>query len=56
VLVASELAHCARDYENPGPVAVREGGRVCHPSAQRAVRALRVLVDRAEFLQSSRAR
>ena len=51
VLSATELAISAPD--NPGPRGVREEGRVCYPSAHRAIRALRALVDWAEF---SRAR
>jgi acetyltransferase len=50
VLSATELVHTDRDYGNAGPVAVREGGRVCYPSAHRAVRALRALVTRADFV------
>ena len=34
---------------NAGPAAVRAGGRVCYPSAHRAVGALRALLDRAGF-------
>ena len=49
VLTASELVHTAHDYANPGPRGVREEGRLCHPSAHRAVRALKALVDYAEF-------
>jgi acetyltransferase len=49
VLTATELAVCDRDYGNAGPLGVREQGRVCYPSAHRAVRALRALVDDAEF-------
>jgi acetyltransferase len=48
VLSVTELV--VSNPENPGPAAVRAGGRVCYPSAHRAVRALRALVDRAEFL------
>lgn len=44
VLSATELVYCDRDYGNAGPIAVREGGRVCYPSAHRAVGALRALV------------
>jgi len=44
VLSATELVHCDRGYGNAGPLAVREGGRVCYPSAHRAVAALRALV------------
>jgi acyl-CoA synthetase (NDP forming) len=49
VLTATELVYTDRDHENVGPLAVREGGRVCYPSAHRAVAALRALVDYAEF-------
>jgi acetyltransferase len=44
VLSATELVYCDRDYGNAGPLAVREAGRVCYPSAHRAVAALRALV------------
>ncbi|MDG2050816.1 MAG: acetate--CoA ligase family protein [Myxococcota bacterium] len=47
ILSVTELAISSPD--NPGPAAVRSGGRVCYPSAHRAVRALRALVDWAEF-------
>ncbi len=49
VLSATELVYADRDYGNAGPVCVREGGRLCYPSAHRAVAALRALVDYAEF-------
>ena len=49
VLTATELVHTDRHYGNPGPRGVREEGRLCYPSAHRAVRALRALVDYAEF-------
>ncbi len=48
VLVATELVHTDRDYGNAGPRAVREGGRLCYPSAHRAVAALRALCAYAE--------
>jgi acetyltransferase len=49
VLVATELAYADRWYGagNPGPLAVREGGRVCYPSGPRAVAALAALVTHA---------
>ena len=53
VLSASELVYADRDYGNAGPVGVREEGRVCYPSAQRAVGALRALVEWAEFRRRS---
>ena len=49
VLTATELVHTDRAYGNSGPLEVKEGGRYCYPSAHRAVRALRALVDYAEF-------
>jgi acyl-CoA synthetase (NDP forming) len=55
VLTASELANTDRHYGNPGPRGVREEGRLCYPSAHRAVRALRALVEYAEFRRESRA-
>jgi len=52
VLTATELVHTDAHYGNAGPRGVREEGRYCHPSAHRAVRTLRALVDRAEFLEA----
>ena len=49
ILSSTELVHADRAYGNAGPLAVREAGRVCYPSAHRAVRALRALIDYAEF-------
>jgi acetyltransferase len=49
VLVATELAYTDRAYGNAGPLAVKEGGRICYPSAHRAVQALAALVAYAEF-------
>jgi acyl-CoA synthetase (NDP forming) len=49
VLVATELVYADRAYGNAGPVAVREGGRLCYPSAHRAVAALRAMVEYVEF-------
>jgi acyl-CoA synthetase (NDP forming) len=49
VLSASELVHTDLSRQNTGPAGVRAEGRVCHASAHRAVRALRALVDYAEF-------
>jgi acyl-CoA synthetase (NDP forming) len=42
VLCVSELV--VSNPENPGPATLREAGRLCHPSAHRAVRALAALV------------
>ena len=49
VLSVSELA--VSDPQNAGPAAVRAAGRVCYPSAHRAVRALAALVERARFVE-----
>ena len=46
VLAVSELV--ASNPENPAPAALREQGRLCYPSAHRAVRALGALVRFAE--------
>ncbi|MCB1256128.1 MAG: CoA-binding protein [Microthrixaceae bacterium] len=50
VLTATELAVAFPD--NPGPETVRSTGRVCYPSADRAVKALSHLVSRRSFLES----
>lgn len=49
VLSATELVYADRDYGNAGPLGVREAGRVCYPSAHRAVGALRALTRWVEF-------
>jgi acetyltransferase len=51
VLVATELAYADRAFGNgnPGPQAVRAGGRLCYPSGHRAVAALQALVEYAGF-------
>jgi acetyltransferase len=49
VLSATEQVYTDRFYGNSGPLGVREEGRLCYPSAHRAVAALRALVDYAEF-------
>jgi acetyltransferase len=51
VLVATELAYADRAFGdgNPGPQAVRAGGRLCYPSGHRAVAALQALVEYARF-------
>ena len=49
VLTATELVNCDRHYGNSGPLGVREEGRLCYASAHRAVRALRALIDYAEY-------
>ena len=50
ILAATELAVAFPD--NPGPATVRATGRLCYPSADRAVRALGHLVRRAQFLSA----
>ena len=53
VLSATELVHTDRDYGNAGPLALKEFGRVCYPSAHRAIEALRALADYAEFRRAT---
>jgi acetyltransferase len=53
ILTATELVHTDRHYGNPGPRGVLAEGRFCHASAHRAIRALRALVDYAEFREAS---
>jgi acetyltransferase len=55
VLSATELVHADRGYGNAGPLGVREEGRLCYPSAHRAVAALRALVDYAELRRAREA-
>ena len=49
ILVATELA--VADPANPGPAAVRATGRLCYPSANRAVTALEHQWRRARYQQ-----
>ena len=49
LLTATELAVAFPD--NAGPAAVRASGRLCYPSAERAVAALGHLARRQRFLQ-----
>jgi acetyltransferase len=49
VLTATELVHTDRAYGNSGPVGVRAEGRVCYPSAHRAIQALGALCRYAEY-------
>ena len=49
ILSATELVYTDREYGNSGPLAVKEAGRVCYPSAHRAIKALRALCEYAEF-------
>ncbi|HEU5150475.1 MAG TPA: acetate--CoA ligase family protein [Iamia sp.] len=48
ILVATELA--VADPANPGPATVRATGRLCYPTADRAVRALEHLWRRSQWL------
>ncbi len=49
ILTATELA--VADPTNPGPAAVRQSGRLCYASANRAVTALGHLYRRARYLE-----
>ncbi len=49
VLAVTELI--ASNPENPAPATLREHGRICYPSAHRAVRALGALVRWGEYRQ-----
>ncbi len=51
VLAVTELV--ASNPENPAPAALREHGRLCYPSAHRAVRALGALVRWSEFTRGA---
>jgi acetyltransferase len=53
VLVATELAYTDRAYGNAGALGVRESGRLCYPSAHRAVQALGAMVRYAEWRAQS---
>jgi acetyltransferase len=53
VLSATEQTYTDRFYGNAGPVGVREEGRLCYPSAHRAVAALAALVRYADLLRES---
>ncbi len=54
VLVATELTYADRAYGNAGPLAVRDGGHLCYPSAHRAVSALRAMTDYVDFRNTRR--
>lgn len=49
VLSASELVHSDRAYGNSGPRGLREEGRLCYPSAHRAVAALAAMCRYAHW-------
>jgi acetyltransferase len=52
VLTCTELAVTDRAYGNAGPQGVKQEGRLCYPSAHRAISALAALVRYAEFRDS----
>ena len=49
VLTCSELVNTDRHYGNSGPAGVKEEGRVCYPSAHRAIAALAAMCEYAEW-------
>ncbi len=49
VLTCTELVNTDRHYGNSGPVGVKEEGRVCYPSAHRAIAALAAMCEYAEW-------
>ena len=49
VLTCSELVNTDRHYGNSGPVGVKEEGRLCYPSAHRAIAALEAMCTYAEW-------
>ena len=51
ILVATDLVYTDRAYGNAGPLGVSESGRLCYPSAHRAIRALAHLVRYGEYRQ-----
>jgi acyl-CoA synthetase (NDP forming) len=52
ILTATELGVC--DPSNPGPATVRATGKLCYPSANRAVTSLGHLYRRAKYLERRR--
>ena len=56
VFVATELAVTDAHYGNAATVALREAGRLCHPSVHRAVSSLAALVRYAEFRRAAAPR
>jgi acyl-CoA synthetase (NDP forming) len=44
LLCATEQTYTDRGWGNPGPVGVKEEGRLCYPSAHRAISALRAML------------
>jgi acetyltransferase len=49
VLTCTELVHTDRHYGNSGPVGVKEEGRLCYPSAHRAIAALAAMCQYVEW-------
>ena len=56
ILVASDLVYTDRDYGNPGPLAVKESGRLAFPSGHRAIRTLGHMVRYAAYRSRLEAR
>jgi len=55
VLSATELVYTDRAYGNAGPLGVAASGRLCYPSAHRAVKTLAHLCAYAAYRQARRA-
>jgi len=53
VLTCTELVNTDRHYGNSGPVGVKEEGRVCYPSAHRAIAALAAMCEYAEWRRAN---
>jgi acyl-CoA synthetase (NDP forming) len=49
ILVATDLVYTDRGYGNPGPVGVKESGRLAFPSGHRAIRTLAHMVRYAAY-------
>jgi acyl-CoA synthetase (NDP forming) len=49
VLTCTELVNTDRHYGNSGPIGVKEEGRICYPSAHRAIAALAAMCEYAEW-------
>ncbi len=50
ILIATDLVYTDRAYGNPGPLAIRESGRVGFPSGHRAIKTLAHMVRYREWL------
>ena len=51
ILIATDLVYTDRYYGNAGPLGVKESGRLCYQSGNRAVRALGHMVRYSEYRQ-----